>query len=65
MPAELRKARAIANILLEPSADSEEASVPKGEEGEESIAAGDKEGNEETSSKARMIEYHFWWVHNN
>jgi hypothetical protein len=68
LPAELRKARAIANILLEPSAESEEASVPKGEEGEEgeeSIAAGDKEGNEETSSKARMIEYHFWWVHSN
>ena len=27
------------------------------EEGEESIAAGDKEGNEETSSKARTIEF--------
>jgi hypothetical protein len=65
LPAELRKARAVANILLEPSAESEEASVPKREEGEESIAVGDKEGNEETSSKARMIEYHFWWVHCN
>jgi hypothetical protein len=65
LPAELRKASAIANILLEPSAESEEESVPKREEGEESIAAGDKEGNEETSSKARMIEYHFWCVHCN
>lgn len=65
MPAELRKARGVANILLEPSAESEEASVPKREEGEESIAVGDKEGNEETSSKARTIEYHFWLVHFN
>jgi hypothetical protein len=65
LPAELRKARAVANILLEPSVESEEVSVPKREEGEESIAAGDKEGNEETSSKARMIVYHFWWVHCN
>ena len=65
MPAELRKARAIANTLLEPSAESEEASAPKREEGEESIAVGDKEGNEETSSKARTIEYHFWLVHLN
>ena len=65
MPAELRKARAISNILLEPSAESEEASVSKREEGEESTATGDKEGNEETSSKARTIEYHFWWVHCN
>jgi len=54
LPVELRKASAVANILLEPSAESEEVSVPK-EEGEESIAAGDKEGNEETSSKARTI----------
>ena len=62
MPEELRKARAVANTLLEPSEESEEASVPKREEGEESTTAGDKERNEETSSKARMIEYHFWWV---
>jgi hypothetical protein len=55
LPAELRKARAVANILLEPSAESEEISVPKREEGEESITVGDKEGNEETSSKARTI----------
>jgi hypothetical protein len=65
LSAELRKASAVADILLEPSAESEEASAPKEEEGEESIAAGDKEGNEETSSKARTIEYHFWWVHCN
>ena len=65
LPAELREARAVANILLEPSVESEEASVPKREEGEESIAVGDKEGNEETSSKARTIDYHFWCVHCN
>lgn len=65
LPAELRKARAVANILLEPSAESEEASVPEREEGEESLAVGDQEGNEETSSKARTIEYHFWGVHCN
>jgi len=60
LPAELRKASAVANILLEPGAESEEGSVQKREEGEESIAVGDKEGNEETSSKARMIDYHIW-----
>jgi hypothetical protein len=65
LPAELRKARAVANILLETSAESEEASVPKREEGEESIAVGDKEGNEETSSKARTIRFHFWLVYLN
>jgi hypothetical protein len=65
LPAELRKARAVANILLEPSAECEEASVPKREEGEESIAVGDKEGNEETSSKARTIKYHFGLIHLN
>jgi hypothetical protein len=65
LPGELRKARAVANVLLEPSVESEKALVPKREEGEESITAGDKEGNEETSSKARTIGYHFWCVHFN
>jgi hypothetical protein len=55
LPTELRKASAVADILLEPIEESEEATVPKREDGEESIAAGDKDGNEETSSKARTI----------
>jgi hypothetical protein len=55
LPTELRTATAVADILLEPSEESEEATVPKREDGEESTAAGDKDGNEETSSKARTI----------
>jgi hypothetical protein len=65
LPTELRKASAVADILLEPSEETEEATVPKKEDGEESVAAGDKEGNEETSSKARTINDHFWWAHLN
>jgi hypothetical protein len=55
LPTELRKASAVADNLLEPSEESEEVTIPKREDGEESIAAVDKEGNEETSSKARTI----------
>ena len=55
LPTELRKASAVADDLLEPSEESEEETVPKREDGEESIVAVDKEGNEETSSKARTI----------
>ena len=65
LPTELREASAVANLLLEPSEESEEVTVPKREDGEESIAAGDKEGNEETASKARTINIHFWRVHRN
>ena len=50
---ELRHATAVANFLVESSAISEEARVPKIEEREESTGGRDKEGNEETSSKAR------------
>jgi hypothetical protein len=39
---------------VEPSAISEEAVVSKIEEREESTATRDKEGNEETSGKARI-----------
>ena len=55
LPTELRKASAVADNLLEPNEESEEVSVPKREDGEECVVAGEKEGNEETSSKARTI----------
>ena len=54
LPTELRTATAVANFLVEPGAISEEAAVPRTEEREESRGARDKEGNEETSSKARI-----------
>jgi len=53
LPTELRHATAVASFLVESSAISEEARVPKIEEREESTGRRDKEGNEETSSKAR------------
>jgi len=65
LPTELQKASAIADILLNPSEEIKKATASKKEDGEESIAAGDKEGNEETSSKARTINDHFWRVHRN
>ena len=54
LPTELRTATAVANFLVEPSAVSEEVAVARTEEREESRDARDKEGNEETSSKARI-----------
>jgi hypothetical protein len=53
LPTELCSASAVANFLIEASAISEEAVDPKIEEREESVGGKDKEGNEETSSKAR------------
>jgi len=54
LPTELRHATAVASFLAESSAVSEEAREPKiEEEREESTGGRDKEGNEETSSKAR------------
>ena len=53
LPTELCSASAVANFLVEASAISEEAVDPKIEEREQSVGGKDKEGNEETSSKAR------------
>ncbi|KAH9962619.1 hypothetical protein BC827DRAFT_1340953 [Russula dissimulans] len=54
LPTELRNATAVADFLLEPGAIAERRTVAKAEEKEEeSMATRDKEGNEDTSSKAR------------